>query len=642
MPILRDASSIILRGLPASPRATSTAPAQNNVGRAVVRCGLALLLAVIALPAPAFAQVQRATPGETDHTLRAMRDELERSKEKLRQGELERPYYLEYRLLDLDVRTVVASFGSIVNTSTAKNRFMAVDARVGDYKVDSSNFVSADGFRGFIGTTGTVGIDRDYESLRQDLWLATDQAYKSALTNVSQKRAYMRNQAQVTNIDDFSREPAVTLVQPLPAVDWSSRNWEEEAKAASQVFRAYPQFQNTRVIYHMVYATFYFLTSEGTQIRTTRTLAAIEAAAETQADDGLHVHNFYACYKPRPADLPAAPAVRGEIERLSNDLATLRTSPAAPDYTGPVLMQAPAAASLLAQLLGPSVSGARPPLAQMQFFEQMIERMGGRSEWAGRLGAHVLPESVSLISDPTLKEFEGQPLVGGYEVDDEGVRGQRVSLVESGMLRGFLMSRRPGPEFQQSNGHGRAALAGVTGGDTKPIASNVIFQAAGTLSLADMKKKFLDTCRNEGRPWCLMVRHMDNPVISVLRQENAQDVFGLLTSGVGGGDRLPLLVYRVYVADGREEMVRGAWLTGVTLRNLRKLAAVGNDYTVFNYNQDPRIAGTTLGAFGSAQGGIPSSLVAPSLLFEELEVRGARPVGSRRPPLVPAPPITTP
>ena len=55
---------------------------------------------------------------------------------------------------------------------------MSVDVRVGDYHLDSSNFISEDGFQGFLGSTGQVGIDRDYNSLRQDLWLATDQAYK--------------------------------------------------------------------------------------------------------------------------------------------------------------------------------------------------------------------------------------------------------------------------------------------------------------------------------------------------------------------------------------------------------------------------------------------------------------------------------
>lgn len=600
-----------------------------------------MLAAALLIAVPASAQVQSAAPAESDQTLRAMRDELERSKERLRLGQLERPYYIEYRLMDIDVRTVVASFGSIVNTSTAKNRFMAVDVRVGDYKVDSSNFVSADAFQGFIGTTGTVGIDRDYESLRQDLWLSTDQAYKGALDAVARKRAHMRNLAQPTNIDDFSRERAVTLVQPLPAIDWTSRNWDAEAKAVSQAFRAYPQLHNSRVTYHMIYATFYFLTSEGTQIRATRTLAAIEAGAETQADDGMRLHNFYASYKLRPADLPAASAVRGELDRISKELVALRAAAPAPDYTGPVMLEAPASGALLSQLLGPSISGARPPLASFQFFDQMVERMGGRSEWTGRLGTRVLPPSISLISDPSLKEFQGQPLIGSYEVDDEGVRGERVTLIEGGSLRGFVMSRRPGPEFQQSNGHGRAPLVG---GETKALASNVIFQASETLAPADLKKKFIDACREAGRQWCLVVKQMDNPVLGVLRQQDASDVFGMLAGGVGGGDRLPLLVYKVHVADGREELVRGAWLTGVTLKNLgqRNLAGVGSDFSVFNYNQDPRIAGTTLGAFGTAQGGIPSSVVAPSLLFVEMDVRGARPSGSRRPPLVPAPPLSTP
>jgi len=604
-----------------------------NKMRTVATLGIAL-----AISATAQAQVQRAVPGDSDQTLRAMKDELDRNKEKLRQGDLDRPYYIEYRLLDLDVRTVVASFGAIINTSTARNRFMAVDVRVGGYKVDSSNFVSADAFQGFIGTTGTVGIDRDYESLRQDLWLATDQAYKGALTSLAQKRAYMKSLAQPTNIDDFSREQPVTLVNPLPAVDWTTRNWEDEARMVSQAFRSYPALYNSRVTYNMVYATFYFVTSEGTQIRTTRTLAAVEAGAETQADDGTRLHNFYSAYKLLPADLPAAGAVRGELDRISKELVALREAPPAPNYTGPVLMEASAASELLAQLLGPSISGARAPLASFQYFDQMVERMGGRSEWTGQLGERVLPTNVSLISDPTLKEFKGQPLIGGYDVDDEGVRGERTTLVEGGVLHGFVMSRRPGPEFQQSNGHGRAAVLG----DSKALSSNLIFQASDTLSPSDLKKKFMDACRADGRQWCLIVRQMDNPVLGVLRQQDAGDVFGLLASGIGNGDRLPLLVYKVSVADGKEELVRGAWLTGVTLSSFRKLAGIGNDFTAYNYNQDPRIGGTTLGAFGSAQGGIPSSLVAPSILFEELRVRGARPTGARRLPLVPAPPLNTP
>jgi hypothetical protein len=56
-------------------------------------------------------------------------------------------------------------------------------------------------------------------------------------------------------------------------------------------------------------------------------------------------------------------------------------------------------------------------------------------------------------------------------------------------------------------------------------------------------------------------------------------------------------------------------------------------------SQQAGFAGTALGAFGSAQSGLPASLVAPSLLFDDLEVRGAR-GEPKRLPLLPAPSLT--
>ena len=73
----------------------------------------------------------------------------------------------------------------------------------------------------------------------------------------------------------------------------------------------------------------------------------------------------------------------------------------------------------------------------------------------------------------------------------------------------------------------------------------------------------------------------------------------------------------------------------------RSLAGIGNDSFVYNYMQSQMngFAGTALGAFGSAQLGLPASVVAPSLLFEELEVRGAR-GEAKRLPLLPPPPMS--
>ena len=76
-------------------------------------------------------------------------------------------------------------------------------------------------------------------------------------------------------------------------------------------------------------------------------------------------------------------------------------------------------------------------------------------------------------------------------------------------------------------------------------------------------------------------------------------------------------------------------------RTLRNISAIGNDDFVYNYmqNQIVGVAGTALGAFGTAQNGLPASVVAPSLLFDEVDVRGAR-GEPKRLPLLPEPPLS--
>jgi predicted Zn-dependent protease len=582
-------------------------------------------------------------PQDNDHTLQAMRDEMSRAKTRL---ELKipnidqpvRPYYVEYRLLDLEVREIVAEYGTLLSSTHVRNRFMDVEARVGNYKLDSSNFVSDDGFRGFIGPTGSVGIDRDYDSLRQDLWIATDQAFKEAVETYSRKQAYLSSLARQSDIDDFAKAEPVHLMEPLEAADWTNRNWEQEARETSATLRAFSEIHESRVTYYIVYATEYLLTSEGTEIRQNRHFAAIEAGMSTFADDGVPLNHFYATYATRPADLPSVEAVRKGLNVAGTELMTMRAAPPAQDYTGPVLFEARAAAPLLAQVLGPAVNGARPPISFSPVMEQMLSGLGGKSDWVSRIGARVLPSSVTVVDDPGAKEFKGAPLIGGYAVDNEGVRAEKVTLVESGNLKSELMSRRPGPDSMQSNGHGRSAFLN----DAKPTMSNLFFSSAETVSAAELKKKFLDSCTAEKLPYCLVVREMDNPALSLLHQDDFSELLASYGGGAGTGDRLPLVVYRIYPDTGREEMIRGSRIIGLNARALRNIAGIGNDNFAFNYMQSQfnGFAGTALGAFGSAQSGLPASIVAPSLLFEELEVRGSR-GEAKRLPLLPAPPMSS-
>src|SRR5260370_1189062 len=210
--------------------------------------GLILLFLVMSSGVVAGAQV----PQDNDHTLQAMRDEMNRAKTRL---ELKipnidrpvRPYYVEYRLLDLEVREVVAEYGTILSSTHTRNRFMDVESRVGGYKLDSSNFVSDDGFRGFIGPTGSVGIDRDYDSLRQDLGIATEPAFKEAVKTYSRKQAYLSSLARQSDIGDFSQAAPGQVVEPLATPDWTNRNWDQEARQTTGTLRAVCVIHETRL-----------------------------------------------------------------------------------------------------------------------------------------------------------------------------------------------------------------------------------------------------------------------------------------------------------------------------------------------------------------------------------------------------------
>ena len=469
-------------------------------------------------PATASPQIQKTPSTDSDKTLAAMQDELDRSKARLElkipdSSEPAKPYFIQYRILDLDVRTIVAEFGALVSSTSGRNRIMSVDVRVGDYNLDSSNFITDEGFSGFLGSTGTVGIDRDYNSLRQDLWLATDQSFKAAVENYSKKQAFVSRLAKPPSIPDFSAAPPTVSVEPLRDPDWTTRNWENEARAVSAALRQFPQLENSRVTYHLIYTTSYTLNRKEQKFAPITAWRRSKPASKPNPMTAWRSTISWPSIATVPMNcLPPTPCSK-DLEKAGEQLITLRASPPAADYDGPVLFEAPAAGSLLAQILGPSLSGARGPLAMQSAFDQIMDRLGGHSEWTGKLGTRVLPGTVSLVDDPTATQFAGQDLLGTYDVDEEGVKAQKVQLVQNGLLLNFLMSRRPGPDLDHTNGHGRAAYLG----DPHPLISNLFFTSSSGVSPDELKKKFLDACKQNGNKWCLIVREMDNPVLGVTR-----------------------------------------------------------------------------------------------------------------------------
>jgi hypothetical protein len=303
----------------------------------------------------------------------------------------------------------------------------------------------------------------------------------------------------------------------------------------------------------------------------------------------------------------------------------LAKAPRAEAYTGPVLFEPQAAAQLLAQLLGDNLRIPRRPLTNPGQSTNVLP-----SELESRLNARVLPDFFDVVDDPTQRTLNGKPLVGFYEFDLEGVRPKPVSIVEKGIMKNFLTTRTPVPNFPESNGHAR--LPGNYGSRSAAI-GNLVVKVSESTPLAGLKQQLTTMLAQLNKPYGILIRKLDYPFagstgeLQALAQANAQ---------AGGAARPvspPLLVYRVY-PDGREELVRGLRFRGVNARSLRDVMAASQETAVFEFVNTT----TPLALLGSGGYLAPASVIAPGLLFEELEFDVPR-EQLPKPPTVPPPPM---
>ena len=144
----------------------------------------ALLLAALGASRPATAEATRAD-AEKDPVLKAMLEELDRSMTRLQLPGFEKPFFIEYRIEDVDDFETKAAFGASQGLQRTHQRIARITVRVGDYKIDSS------APRGD-GALELTALGDDPIALRSTLWSATDQAYKNALPAYAQKQAALK------------------------------------------------------------------------------------------------------------------------------------------------------------------------------------------------------------------------------------------------------------------------------------------------------------------------------------------------------------------------------------------------------------------------------------------------------------------
>jgi predicted Zn-dependent protease len=542
---------------------------------------------------------------------KAMQDELARSMAELHLGDEPRPYYVAYTVSDFDQATVGATLGAITAAHAYRGRLLRTDMRVGDPSFDNTNFEGGP-------RVETIPLEDDYAALRRELWLRTDEAYKTAIETLARKRGAAAGQASAEEdetVGDFSKEPAAHVEVPFPSAAADPEALRGTVRRLSALLGEFPQIYASHVTGSLVIVRRRLASSDGSWVDDHKRTLRIDVVADTQADDGMKLRSFVPFTASDPGGLPPAAEMDKAVRAMARELCAMRTAPVAISGAGAVLFEGAAAPQLVRILLGDQLGGTPPPKTASAGSDEG----GQQSALASKLGQKVAAPILAATDDPLLEVGPGKtPLFGAYRVDDEGVPAHRVALVEKGVLKALLMSRTPRKEIEHSNGHARAPrFAGA-----RAHVGTLIVTGAHGLGRPALLDELAKIAKGGGVT-TYVVRLLDD---GSLPGSEVEDLSAMLSFGNGAHGPppiRPLVVYRV--VHGKETLVRGLSLENLLPRSLKDVTAVGNDPAVYNYLDG-----------GGGFSGIPSTVISPSLLLSDVDVR--RQTGKhRKPPVYPSP-----
>ena len=553
------------------------------------------LVALIVLSVAALvsrSQNQDQTPSVLD----AAKAELIHSLEQLKKQEVS-PYFLSYEIVETHSVTVSGSFGTLTNSSENKRRQLHVDLRVGDYAMDNT--------RQMRGRTSNpldrfsnipMPIEDDPAAIRNVLWYQTDKKYKKALEDLTTVRTNSQVKVQQEdNSADFSTETAQQFVEATVPLAVNRQVWEEKVRRYTAPFQRFGNLYQAVATLSANQDTRWFVSSDGAAIQTSQTFYRLYVAAYSKADDGMELPRFESYFSFTPAGLPDDATVLRAVNKMIVDLESLRKAPVVDPFTGPAILSGRATAVFFHEVFGHRIEGHRQKSeTEGQTFRKMV-------------GQPILPDFLSVVFDPTMRQYAGVDLVGSYDYDDEGVKARRVTAVDDGVLKNFLMSRSPIDGYPTSNGHGRAQ-PGFT-----PVArqSNLLVLNTKAISRGQLKTLLLQEIKKQGKSFGLLFDEIEGGF--TLTGRTIPNAFSVL----------PVMVYRVY-PNGREELVRGVDLIGTPLTVFSKILAADDEAAVFN------------GICGAESGGVPVSSTAPAILVSQIEVQ-KKLKSQERAPILPAP-----
>lgn len=510
-------------------------------------------------------------------------------------------YFAAYTMHEVRSMQIVAAFGAIERSDEGHQRFATVEVRVGDYFLDNTHPIRGDArAMGPRLAQVSLPLTDDEKPIRQALWRATDRTYKTATEALTRVKTNVA--AKVKDEDpapDFSREDKQEHADSPVTFSLDTKAWEARLRRVSALFSEDPLILRSNVSLTMEADNRYYTNSEGSQIATGDVGGRVFIQGVTKADDGMELPLYTSYFATSPDGLPEEKQLVADTRAMMELLARLRKAPLVDPYSGPAILSGRAAGVFFHEIFGHRIEGTRQ------------RNVDDGQTFASKVDQPVLPSFLSVEFDPTLKKVGNVELMGHYVYDDQGVKGQRVTIVDNGVLKTFLLDRAPLKTFNRSNGHGRAEPGFM------PVSrqSNLLVESSRAVSNDELMNQLRQEARRQGKPFGLFFDNIEG---------------GFTNTGRGSANAfnvLPNVVYRIYTDGRAPELVRGVDLIGTPLTAFAKIIATGDRKDVFN------------GICGAESGGVPVSASSPPLLVSEVEVQ-KKAQSQETAPILPAPRVT--
>jgi predicted Zn-dependent protease len=545
--------------------------------------GAALLLLFLSF---SFAQppLLNILSGELDRNFRILKEKADPP-----------PYFISYEVTEEDFHTLAASEGALSLNNHGKTRHLDVSMRTGSPKLD--NYHRMRGERLQYSSGSSLSIEDNPIAIKQQIWADTDQAYRQAAERLIKIRSNQQVKVAAEDpSDDFSVEPPSVHSEAPPALTFETGPWSDRLRKLSREFRRFPEILTSSVALAAQRQTRYFVSTEGSRVEHGRTFVRISISAESRAADGMNLGASESFDAAEPSGLPGDDVLLAAINRVGGEVNGLLHAPVVEPFLGPAIFSGRASGVFFHEIFGHRVEGHR----------QKDESEG--QTFTKSLGASVLPDFLSVVFDPALRQLQGIDLNGWYTYDDEGIAGQRVTAVDHGILKAFLMSRSPIKGFDHSNGHGRRQ----PGLEAVSRQSNLVVESTHTVPEARLREMLIEEVKRQKKPYGLYFKEVTG---------------GFTTTGRAGLQAykvVPVVVYRVYPDGKPDELVRGADIVGTPLASFAKILATSDHPEVFN------------GYCGAESGTVPVSAISPAILVSEIEIE-KKDKSQDKPPLLPFP-----